>query len=308
MDYDLTRLGTREFEHLSQALASEVFGSSVEVFGDGRDGGREATFRGAVRYPDPPAASGQWNGYGVVQAKFRQRPGVNNAGWLCNQLTGEFAGWKKAIKEGRERPDYLLFTTNVVLSAVADSGGIDQVHKHLAELAGDLGLQGVNRAAQRSHQRLVRRYGEKAAEDAVHTARAVWDRANQIHFLGRYEWKLLEIIRPGACEVSTRDPLAHAIRYPSIVTIAGVLASPHWQQKASFLSTQCEVFDEIGRRIGRDDYGWQPPKRHPLTYWADELEHQRIRVERERYRSSTQHSRRLSDSDAAGNSTRISAI
>ncbi|RKT88110.1 TniQ protein [Saccharopolyspora antimicrobica] len=142
------------------------------------------------------------------------------------------------------------------------------------------------RAAQRCHQRLVRRYGEKAAEYAVRTAREVWDRANQTHFLGRHEWKLLEIFRPGAREVSTRDPLAHAIRYPSIVTIAGVLASPHWQQKASFWDTKQQAFDEIGRRIGQRDYGWHPWKRHPLTYWAEELEHERTRAgwETDRYR------------------------
>jgi hypothetical protein len=42
VDFDLTRLGDREFEHLSQALALQVLGPAVSVFGDGLDGGREA--------------------------------------------------------------------------------------------------------------------------------------------------------------------------------------------------------------------------------------------------------------------------
>lgn len=74
MDYDLTRLGEREleFEHLSQALALQVLGASVSTFGDGPDGGREASFEGRLRFPE----SGQlWDGYGVVQAKFKHRLG-----------------------------------------------------------------------------------------------------------------------------------------------------------------------------------------------------------------------------------------
>jgi hypothetical protein len=45
VDYDLLRLGTREFEHLVQALALRVLGAKVEVFGDGRYGGREGNLR-----------------------------------------------------------------------------------------------------------------------------------------------------------------------------------------------------------------------------------------------------------------------
>ncbi|MEU4806601.1 hypothetical protein [Actinosynnema sp. NPDC023587] len=47
VDYDLARLGTREFEHLVQVLAIGIQGPGAQVFGDGRDGGREITFEGA---------------------------------------------------------------------------------------------------------------------------------------------------------------------------------------------------------------------------------------------------------------------
>jgi hypothetical protein len=71
VDYDLTRLGDREFEHLTQAVALQVLGAGVSVFGDGPDGGREATFEGRTRFPEPGE---HWDGYGVVQAKFKRRP------------------------------------------------------------------------------------------------------------------------------------------------------------------------------------------------------------------------------------------
>ncbi len=48
VDYDLARLGSREFEHMVQAIALSVLGTRVEVFGDGPDGGREATYTGLV--------------------------------------------------------------------------------------------------------------------------------------------------------------------------------------------------------------------------------------------------------------------
>ena len=53
MRYDLTGLGEQQFEDLSQALALAILGDGVSVFGDGPDGGREATFEGRMRYPDP---------------------------------------------------------------------------------------------------------------------------------------------------------------------------------------------------------------------------------------------------------------
>ena len=43
MDYDLNRLGFREFEHLIQALVLKHLGNGVQVFGDGPDGGQSST-------------------------------------------------------------------------------------------------------------------------------------------------------------------------------------------------------------------------------------------------------------------------
>ena len=66
-DYALNRLSPREFEHLVQALATKLIGPGIVVFGDGPDGGREATFDRKIPFPsivDP------WDGYGVIQAKF----------------------------------------------------------------------------------------------------------------------------------------------------------------------------------------------------------------------------------------------
>jgi hypothetical protein len=144
MDYDLTRLGNREFEHLSQALTLKVLGPGVGVFGDGPDGGREATFEGPMRFPEP---GNPWNGYGVVQAKFKQRLGGDgkDTAWLLGQVRAELERWadqkSQRVRRGR-RPQYVLFTTNVVLSPVAGRGGIDRVEALIAGYAERLGLRG----------------------------------------------------------------------------------------------------------------------------------------------------------------------
>ena len=142
MDYDLTRLGTREFEHLVQALALRVLGAKVEVFGDGRDGGREATFDGRTRYPEPDAP---WEGYGVLQAKFHQRPRdpAANATWLCSEVNAEAEQWlnrRRGELGNTRRPKYMIFATNVILSAVPGSGGIDKVKETLRSVASSMGL------------------------------------------------------------------------------------------------------------------------------------------------------------------------
>ncbi|MFE0276738.1 NACHT domain-containing protein [Streptomyces sp. NPDC058992] len=143
MDYDLTRLGWREFEHLSQSLAKCVLGPGVSVFGDGKDGGREATFSGPVPYPHEQQ---RWDGYGVVQAKFKQRSTSLSSGteWLERQIDAEIKAWlDPASKRGR-LPEYLLFTTNVSLSAVPDTGGIARVERLISSYAANpkLSLKG----------------------------------------------------------------------------------------------------------------------------------------------------------------------
>lgn len=135
-DYQLERLNTRSFEQLVQALALAVLGHQVSVFGDGPDGGREAAFRGGVNFPQ---GGRNWNGYGIVQAKFRQHPADlarKNADWSLGELKAEFKKLKPkprratnraAEQQARTCPDYYVFATNLALSPVLKSGGKDRV-------------------------------------------------------------------------------------------------------------------------------------------------------------------------------------
>ncbi|WP_018504462.1 nSTAND1 domain-containing NTPase [Parafrankia discariae] len=146
MKHDLSRLNEQDFEHLAQALMMAVFGRGTEVYGDGPDGGRDATFDGVVLLPEE-AGGGTWAGYGVMQAKFLRRPhgDTRDASWLAQQLKKEFGKWSgpKSQRASKGRtPEYLLVVTNVVLSPALGGGGIDTIERLISERAAGLGLKG----------------------------------------------------------------------------------------------------------------------------------------------------------------------
>ena len=139
-DYDLSKLSSRTFEHLIQAMATYVIGPDVMPFGDGPDGGREATFDGKVNYPND--ASG-WDGYGVIQAKFLQLPRstYSDGQWALDQLKSEMDKYLRPESNLR-RPDYFVFATNVTLSAVNERGAKDRIKALLETYKNRLSMKG----------------------------------------------------------------------------------------------------------------------------------------------------------------------
>src|SRR5271154_947439 len=66
-EHHISALFPRSFEQLTQVIASKIIGPGVVIFGDGPDGGREATYEGPMTFP---STEDNWDGYVVVQAKF----------------------------------------------------------------------------------------------------------------------------------------------------------------------------------------------------------------------------------------------
>jgi len=127
------------FEQFVRALAISVFGPGVTAFGNGPDGGREATFRGEVPYPYPPAT--QWSGYGVIQAKCKEKPESTEKDqqWALRLLEGELKAFVASAKRN-PKPEYYVFVTNVELSS-ASGGGRDQADLLLRSYYGSLPLK-----------------------------------------------------------------------------------------------------------------------------------------------------------------------
>ena len=140
-DFDFRHLSSRSFEQLVQSLALREFGPLISIFGDGPDGGREATFEGPTSYG---VESERWSGYGVIQAKFRQRSGnESDRNWALKELRAEIAAFES--EDGKRRiPDYYVFATNVVLSPVAETGGLDLIRNELANWGARVGLRGYD--------------------------------------------------------------------------------------------------------------------------------------------------------------------
>lgn len=137
VDYDFNRLGPLEFEHMIQDLAIAELGITVTTFGAGRDGGREATFKGRVVNPRD-ASLVNWDGYGIVQAKtirFQSDESSDSksiAGVVKTELD-LFVGKNGEPAARKNPPRYYILATNVRLSPAEGNGGIDTVAKALTE-------------------------------------------------------------------------------------------------------------------------------------------------------------------------------
>lgn len=96
------------------------------IFGDGPDGGREATYQGPM--DKIPGCEGKDHVYCVIQAKFRQQRSSTKAGqtWALNALKKELEKFADPERD-LTKPDIYIFATNVVLTSVNKKGGKDKV-------------------------------------------------------------------------------------------------------------------------------------------------------------------------------------
>ena len=142
-DYKLENLNERDFEHMTQAIAKKAIAVGVKPFGDGPDGGREATYEGKTQFPSVEDA---WDGYILIQSKFRKKPANTpsvNATWFIEQIKADLDKFLD-VKKGLKKPEYYLAVTNVVLSPKNESGGYDKSVKELTSYADKLDLKGFD--------------------------------------------------------------------------------------------------------------------------------------------------------------------
>jgi hypothetical protein len=82
-----------------------------------------------------------WEGYGVLQAKFKEKTeGTQiDQNWAIKQLEGELNLWLGSTKRN-PKPDYFIFCTNVELTS-ATNGGHDRAKKLIEDNKSKLGLK-----------------------------------------------------------------------------------------------------------------------------------------------------------------------
>lgn len=71
MKYPLENLTDTGFEILVALICSEILGTGTIIFSDGKDGGRDAEFKGAAN--NFPSKANPWNGKIIIQAKLTHR-------------------------------------------------------------------------------------------------------------------------------------------------------------------------------------------------------------------------------------------
>lgn len=127
MNYTLNNLGPNNFERLVQALSKKIIGEGVKIYGAGPDGQRECTFEGKANYPSNEEG---WDGYWVVQAKFKDSSTKkDDFTWLKQCFQEEMKNFAKKKTNGKRIPNNYLFFTNVVLTPVEDTGIKDKMDK-----------------------------------------------------------------------------------------------------------------------------------------------------------------------------------
>src|ERR1039457_1906080 len=139
--YNLHGLESRTFQQLAQALTICEFGPGITVYGDGPDGGRDASYAGKLNYE---TLGNPWEGYTVIQAKFRQKPSGNpqvEGEWLKGQIDIEMAKFT-GRPPNYKCPDFYLLITSVELTPVPDTGTHAKIRKHLSDYAASLPLKG----------------------------------------------------------------------------------------------------------------------------------------------------------------------
>lgn len=127
-NYDLNRLGDEEFELLIQALIKKIIGAGTITFGNGPDGGREATYLGKAQYPSPKE---QWEGSWIFQAKFHNTNRIGPDKARKEVLKDLRTELEKITSKYKLKCDNYILVTNVPLSSVPHSGTHDKIAQEI---------------------------------------------------------------------------------------------------------------------------------------------------------------------------------
>jgi hypothetical protein len=143
MNYELNKLNSKDFESLCQSLSIEIFGNGVVSFGDGPDGGREATFEGEANYPSEIE---RWTGYWVIQAKFktvRTSEEAKDFDWLKTEIYKELKKYDTR-KTKVKKPHNIIFFTNIILTPFPATGGRDKAIDLIEKLKIEYSLKNIS--------------------------------------------------------------------------------------------------------------------------------------------------------------------
>lgn len=129
--------------------------------------------------------------------------------------------------------------------------------------------------AQRRHYALLRRHGVERGRDAIHWAGTIIDRWTERGDWGQHQQRRLAQFAGDPTRAEPDTSLLRMANYPEVVTLAAVLANPHWSAIASVdqrrdrLPFELEVARRL--RLAGTGFAWDDP----LVTWQEGQAHVR---------------------------------
>lgn len=166
--YALQRLGGVGFQEVVAALAIKEFGPQIRPMGRGKDGGRDLLVDEGVLVwsaHDGDEHAETWKGTTVFQIKHKEtlEGPQKDAASFWNSIKAELDKWANPATTRGDVPDYLVFVTNVCLTAASGSGAFDTVNakiqRYIAQLSDESAEDGLPKSAkdEARERRRVRR-------------------------------------------------------------------------------------------------------------------------------------------------------
>ena len=119
MKYPLENLTDTEFENLTALICSKILGTGTVVFSVGKDGGKDARFKGKAN--NFPSKSEPWDGKIIIQAKHTQRPNASCSDSDFQSILNKSVLPSISKLKGNNEVDYYLLFTNRKLSGIQDT-------------------------------------------------------------------------------------------------------------------------------------------------------------------------------------------
>ncbi len=127
MKYPLYKLDDMQFENLVALICEKILGTGTIVFSTGKDGGRDAKFKGTAN--KFPSESSPWSGSFIIQAKHTTKPISSCSDSDFQTIVSKEIPKIRELKQ-KSKIDYYILFTNRKLSGIQDEKLEDNIYKN----------------------------------------------------------------------------------------------------------------------------------------------------------------------------------
>ncbi len=190
-----------------------------------------------------------WNGYTVFQVKHKQRLSgtpSQDAAWLRNQIRDELEAWASPASGRGPVPDYFVVVTNVPLTPVPRSGGLDTINQSIRTFIDDLADERYDDVTDRNGREAAMLRKTKHARMSKLRAWRVWD-GNQVDtFLAAHGG----VRRAFSAFLTASDVFAHLGEFTDKLPLDELEPALRKHARIGLMGERSIYFDEAGSALG----------------------------------------------------------